>query len=188
MEAFVQPRVLSWEGLEVPADFPYLAAIFQGPPTHDRDAFALRHPRMEREKRAKIFAPFDALDGYGDAVRGKDVAYVDRIDLSEAGLAEEERAELARRLAILRSLTRTGRLARRNRVTVAVTYFVPCADENSFAYGVRGLYRQAVGICRGVDPELAGTITVDGAAIPLSEVVAIEAEGVFDRAWETDAP
>ena len=183
MISLVQPRVLSWEGLDVPADFPYLAAIFQGPPTHDHDAFSLRHPRMEREKRAKIFAPFDALDGYSDAVKSKDVAYVDKVDLNEDGLAEEERAELARRLEILRGLTRGGASAR-----VAVTYFVPCMDENSFSYGIRGRYATVSGVCRRVDCEASETITIDATAIPLSDVVGIEADGLFDVEWETDAP
>ena len=187
MISLVQPRVLSWEGLEVPADFPYLAAIFQGPPIHDHDAFALRHPRMDRGKRAKIFAPFDALDGYSDAVRRKDVAYVDKVDLNEAGLAEDERAELGRRLAILRELT-GGPAAGRRRVVATVTYFEPCLDEDSFSYGLRGQYRTATGVCRRVDCEVSRTITLDDEVIPLSEVIRVEAEGLFDADWAADAP
>ena len=37
-------------------------------PVHDGDAFEARHPKMTREARAKIFAPFAALKGYEEAI------------------------------------------------------------------------------------------------------------------------
>ena len=55
---------------------------------------------MDRGRRAKIFAPFDALDGYSESIDSKNVEYVGRIELEEA-----DRIELNRRLQILRSLT-----------------------------------------------------------------------------------
>ena len=188
MDSFVQPRVLSWDGMEIPADFPYITAIVEGPPIHDHDAFSLKHPRMDLGKRAKIFAPFDALDGYSDAVKSKNVVYVDKIDLNEDGLAEEKRAELARRLEILHSLTRTGRLARHNRIVVTVTWFIPCMDENSFSYGIRGQYKTTTGVCWKVDCEVAQTITVNATTIPLSDIISIGADGVFEEEWELYAP
>ena len=178
MISFALPKVLSWDGLDVPLDFPYLTAIFQGPPEHDHDDFSLRHPKMERGKRAKIFAPFDALDGYSAAIRSKDVEYTGRIELSE-----EDSEELSRRLDILHNLTRNGRMARANGVVVTVTYYVPCEDENSFAYGVQGLYNTAIGVCRKVDFEETNTITVGGETIPLDSIVSIEADKVFEVGW-----
>ena len=186
MISFMQPRVLSWDGMEVPIDFPYLTAILQGPPTHEHDGFSLQHPRMDRGKRAKIFAPFDALDGYSDAVRSKDVEYVERIDLHEDGLAEEERRELSRRMEILHDLTLTGERVRKNQVVVTVTYFVPCEDENSFAFGTMGRYEHATGICRKVD-FVNQTMTVDGAVLHLDDIICVDsADGVFDVAWELE--
>ena len=211
MLSFALPKTLPLDGLEIPIDFPYLSAIFQGPPKHIHDDFSRKHPRMELERRAKIFAPFDALDGYSDAVRSKDVEYVDRTDLAGAGLAgaglaeeglaedglteedcsefsEEDREELSRRLEILHNLTYTGRQARANRVVVTVTYFVPCADENSFAFGIRGLYKTVSGVCWKVDP-VGQTITVGASMVMLSSVAGIEsADGVFDIEWEIEAP
>ncbi len=188
MFSFVLPRTLTWDGMTVPIDFPYLSTIFQGPPRHDRDEFSFKHPRMERGKRAKIFAPFDALDGYSDAVKSKDVEYVERAELHEDGLAEDDREELARRLAILHNLTRTGSLARKNRIVVTVTYFVPCEDENSFAFGVKGLYKTVTGVCWRVDP-VGQIITVGESSIMLDSVAGIEsADGVFDVEWEMEAP
>ena len=188
MYSFVQPRVLSWDGMEIPVDFPYLTAIVEGPPIHDHDAFSLKHPRMDRGKRAKIFAPFDALDGYSAALKSKTVEYVDKIDLNEVGLAEEERTELARRLEILHTLTRTGRIARQNRIVVKVTWFVPCVDEDNFSFGIRGQYKTTTGICWKVQFEAEETITVDATTIPLSDIISIEADGVFEDEWELYAP
>ncbi len=193
MFSFALPKTLPLDGLEIPIDFPYLSSIFQGPPKHIHDDFSRNHPRMELERRAKIFAPFDALDGYSDAVRSKDVEYVERVDLNEdglagTGLAEEDHEELSRRLEILHNLTYTGRQARANHVVVTVTYFVPCADENSFAFGIRGLYKTVSGGCWKVD-FVQKTITVGENVLALNDVVSIEnADGLFDVEWEVEAP
>ena len=178
MISFALPGILPWNGLEIPLDFPYLTIIFQGPPEHDNDDFSLRHPKMERGKRAKIFAPFDALDGYSDAVRSKDTAYTERIELSE-----EDSEELSRCIGILHRLTLTGRTARESRIVVAVTHYVPCEDEDSFAYGIKGFYATAVGVCRKVDLEETKTITVGRETIPLDSITATEADKVFDVDW-----
>ena len=37
-------------------------------PVHDNDDFSIRHPKMSREDRAKIFAPFAALKGSEEAL------------------------------------------------------------------------------------------------------------------------
>lgn len=37
-------------------------------PIHDGDEFEARHPKMPREARAKIFAPFAALKGHNEAI------------------------------------------------------------------------------------------------------------------------
>ena len=191
MFSFVLPKTLPLDGLEIPIDFPYLSAIFQGPPKHIHDDFSLRHPKMELGRRAKIFAPFDALDGYSDAVRSKDVEYVDRTDLNGEDcneFSEEDREELSRRLEILHNLTYTGRQARANRVVVTITYFVPCEDENNFAFGIRGLYKTVSGVCWKVD-FIQKTITVGESVLALDDVVSIEsAHGLFDVEWEVEAP
>lgn len=38
-------------------------------PQHDGDAFSRRHPKMPLSKRAKIFLPFDALNGFSTAIK-----------------------------------------------------------------------------------------------------------------------
>ena len=160
-----------WEGRLVSLRFPYLQALFQQRPRHRMDAFEFRHPPMEREKRAKIFAPYDALDGYGDSVKKKNIQYVDRIIPDES-----QREELNRRLSILHGLTRTGRLAKQNRVIVTATYYAPCTDEHSFACGVRGQYLTVSGAVRKVDGELTQTLTVGDTVVSFDDLLSVEAE------------
>ena len=54
---------------KVPLSFPYLRVLMQGRPEHREDP---KHPPMDRGHRAKIFAPFDALDGFSAEIRKKD--------------------------------------------------------------------------------------------------------------------
>ena len=167
--------------MAMPADFKYREVFLRSRPQHDRcDRFSIRHPKMNVGKRAKIFAPFDALAGFSEAVAAKDVKYVERVEL-----CDEDRTELNRRLDILRNLTYTGRMARANRVTVRVTYFVPCADKHHEAYASRGQYRTVEGICWNVDAEVTKTILVDKMRIPMGDIVKVEAPGkIFETRWE----
>lgn len=53
----------------IPANFRYRDVLRRGKPVHEKfDRFSIRHPAMPLEKRAKIFAPFDALKGFSDAI------------------------------------------------------------------------------------------------------------------------
>lgn len=157
--------------MAMPEDFRYADVFARGRPVHGRfDEFSIRHPGMDRGKRAKIFAPFDALRGFGEAVSSKDVAYEEKVLPGE-----EEREELDRRLRVLRALT--GGPAGKDGVKVSVTYYEPCADENSESYGLRGRYVTVAGPCRAVDA-VERTLRVGGFAIPLDDVRKIEG-GVF---------
>lgn len=147
--------------MPMPAGFRYREVFLKGKPQHDRyDPFRLRHPRMDVGKRAKFFAPFDALRGFNFAIMCKNELYVDRLVLSP-----EDREELDRRLRILRGLTYSGRMARANRVQVTVTYYEPCSDVDSEAYGLQGQYKTVTGICLNVDPEVTKTILVGDACV-----------------------
>ncbi len=167
----------------LPIGFKYTAAFLSGRPQHHRfDDFSRKHPKMDRRRRAKIFAPFDALDGYSESIDSKNVEYVERIELEEA-----DRIELNRRLQILRTLTYNSKLARANQVKVNVRYYTPCTDHNRFAWQMLGKYVTATGICWKVDPEETGMITIDEAAIPLADVTEITAsdESLFKKdEWE----
>lgn len=55
--------------MTMPSDFKYKEAFRAGRPEHTRtDRFRIRHPAMDCGKRAKIFAPFDALRGFSVAI------------------------------------------------------------------------------------------------------------------------
>ena len=130
----------------LPAIARYGNLVFMERPVHTDDVFGRRHPKMTLLNRAKIFAPFAALVGFDEHIRSKDVPYERKHELG----ADEE-WELNHRLDILHSLTYNSKLARRNAVTVAIEYFVPCTDQNSDAYGSKGLYESVTGVVRRVD-------------------------------------
>jgi len=167
--------------MPMPAQFRYRDVFLKGKPRHDQyDNFSIRHPRMDTGHRAKIFSPFDALKGFNEAIAAKDVLYENRIEPSD-----EEKAELNSRLQILHNLTFNTRMARQNRVRVRVTYFDACSDVNHEAFGKRGRYETAEGICWNVDAELNNTITIDRRVIPLDDLLCIEdTSGIFAYSWE----
>ena len=166
--------------MAMPANFRYREVFLKGKPQHDQyDPFRARHPRMNRGHRAKLFAPFDALKGFNEAVSAKDVLYEDRLELNP-----EDSEELDRRLFILHNLTYNSRMARANRVQVSVTYYQPCQDQEHDAYGMRGQYQTINGICWNVDAEVNRTITVDRMKLSLDDVIRIDAPGdVFKIDW-----
>ena len=156
--------------MAMPAGFSYREVFYKGKPRHEKfDDFSLRHPPMDVGHRAKIFAPFDALKGFNEAVSAKNVRYERRRVLSP-----EDEEERNRCLEVLHSLTVNTRVARKNRVPVSVTYYEPCSDENNEAYGVGGRYLTVTDICWKVDAEVTGTILVGQTGIPLGDVFKIE--------------
>lgn len=166
--------------MPMPANFKYREVFLKGKPRHDRfDSFRIRHPQMDVGKRAKLFAPFDALRGFDFAILMKNELYEDK-----AVLSPEDSEELSRRLQILHNLTWNSRMARINRPQVTVTYYEPCNDENNEAYGCRGQYRTITGICVNVDAEVTRTITIEGTKLSLQNVTKIESPGdLFKKNW-----
>ena len=158
-----------------------LRVFLHGKTQHEaEDPFRIRHPIMPCSRRAKLFSPFDALRGFDAAIWSKDVLYEDRKLLDES-----EQEILDRKLVLLRKLTYNSRVARQNRPTVTVTYFSPCTDENSFAYGSQGQYVSVTGIVHNVDPDVSRTITLDDQVIDLSDISDISGS-VF--AYMEDSP
>ena len=151
----------------LPPHFPYTAVFLHGRPRHEDDEFSRAHPPMDRGRRAKIFAPFDALDGYGTAIRAKNALYVDKIALSE-----DEKAEINRRLTVLRSRIPAGRRSGGAMPEVRATYYVPCADRNSDAFGRKGRYETVRGPCARVD-DTARALTVGSTVIRFEDLLQI---------------
>ena len=74
--------VPNWDLRRIPVTCPYIRVLVRGCPVHAGDDFSLRHPRMERGLRAKIFAPFDALEGFTERIRTRDAALVETMEKS----------------------------------------------------------------------------------------------------------
>lgn len=62
----------NWDLRRIPAAGPYVRVLARGCPALTGSCFPLLHPQMERGRRAKIFAPFDALEGFSDRIRTRD--------------------------------------------------------------------------------------------------------------------
>ena len=149
--------------MPMPAGFPLKDLFLKGRPAHKKyDDFWQKHPPMKPGRRAKIFAPFDALAGFDDAIASKEVLYEPKRHLSD-----HEKESLNKKLQRLAALTRSGKETRKNRPSAAVTFFVPCVDKNSFAYGQEGTYNTITGF---VEKVTGYAITIDGQDIPLEDV------------------
>ena len=166
----------------VPKNFKYTDVLQRGRPQHGKwDSFQRRHPPMTVEHWAKIFSPFDALDGFDERIAEKEVVYACRTELSP-----DDQAELDRRLDILRNLTYNSRMARENRVMVRVISFVPCTDENHFAFRIAaGKYETTAGMVLRVEPDSLRLRTENGDRnILFCDLREIQSEaGIFNRAW-----
>lgn len=73
---------------------------------------------------------------------------------------EDDAAELDRKLDHLHNLTWNGRMARANHVMARVKHFVPCADQENFAYGNAGSYETVSGMVLRVDVDVERTVTL----------------------------
>ena len=119
-------------------------------------------------QRAKIFSPFAALKGFEEAIDEKVRRYVEKRELSD-----EEQEALDTALSRLHDLTKNLRMAKENRVTAAVTFFIPCADENHEAYGHGGSYERYTGTVWKVDSLLTKSLLIGDRAIEFSELAEI---------------
>lgn len=158
--------------MPMPVSFSYRDVFFRGKPKHEKyDDFSLKHPKMDVGHRAKIFAPFDALKGFNEAVAAKDVIYEDKIQIEE-----EDKAAINEKLNMLHNLTINSRIAKENRVRVSVTCYIPCEDENHEAFGAKGQYHTIIGICRYVDGDVLQEICIDQTKIPFDNILKIDIE------------
>lgn len=118
-----------------------------------------KHPRMPMIDRAAQFSPFQALSGYGEAIRE-----TARITGEKAELTEEEKAILDEKLRLLAT---TGGEA-------LFTYFLPDGRKNG------GAYVTAVGAIKKLDPLEGRIILTDGTVIPIEHIFEIENKSVID--------
>ena len=159
--------------MPMPVSFAHRSLFLQGRPRHEKfSEFWRAHPPMDTRHRAKIFAPFDALAGFDEAIESKLVQYTEKRTLSE-----EEKEKIDTALATLHSLTYNSRVARLNQPQASVTYFVPCVDEHSEWYGIGGRYETVSGTVSKVDTIVEKVLILDDQIIPLdaiSEIMTVD--------------
>ena len=150
----------------------YQTALALGRPKHGAfEEFSLRHPAMPLCQRAKIFSPFDALDGFREAIDKKRRLYVEKRELTE-----EEQENLNRTIQYLHERTANRRMAKTEPLRVTVTYYKPSEDECHEAYGCRGTYERFSGTVWKVDALLRKTILIGDREIELDDVALLSIE------------
>ena len=156
--------------MKMPADFRYRHVLEKGKPRHDKySRFRIRHPEMPCSRRAKIFAPFDALKGFNEAISSKNINYTDRPVLSayRKNLLNRKLSELQKTILLRRTAGKTG-------IDVSVTYFELCTDRENAAYGIRGLIKTVTGCCRRIDAEVSRCIELDGLTISFEDLLDVD--------------
>ena len=129
-------------------------------PIHDGDLFSRRHPRMTTLNRAKLFAPFAALTGFGQCILGQEVPYEPKRELSHG-----EQQKINKALS--------GLVGRRG-ATVSVEYFAPCTDPCHAGFGCLGLYRRIRGKVQEVDA-VHQILRVEDTFIPFDDIYRLRA-------------
>ena len=156
--------------MPMPADFPYKKIMQIGRPKHEKYSdFGMRHPTMSCSRRAKIFAPFDALAGFSDRINKKETLYE-----AKKFLSEEEKASLERKLTYLYHLFVKAKYRKAPFPEVTVTFFEPCNDPENDAYGTKGLYKNITGTVNQMDLEVDRAMTIDGRVLDVEDLIDIE--------------
>lgn len=145
----------------------------------------LSHPQMDITKRAAMFASFDALVGYKEAVDETARTTDGRIELSEGELEE-----LGRRLMVVIDRMEEGkdngelpsgiiRADETSAPTVTITYFVPDATKDG------GEYRTVTGAVIKIDLYQRLLYLDSGLLIRIDDVVKFDGE-LFDEYDSSD--
>ncbi len=155
----------------IPQDFKYRSVLLRGKPSHGKyDSFRIRHPLMSTARRAKIFAPFDALAGFDEAIAGKEIRYEKKRQLSEEALAL-----LDQQITLLRTLTQKSRRNAYPPAAATVFYYVPCTDPCHEAFQIMGRYENYSGIVHRVDI-YQRLLLIGDRKIPLDDICTITPE------------
>ncbi len=112
-----------------------------------------KHPRMPMADRTAQFSPFQALSGFGSAIRETARVTGERVELSE-----DEKAILDEKLRLLLETGGAG----------VFTYFLP--DERKDG----GAYIAAIGTIKKIDPLEGRVILTERTSIPIEDILEIE--------------
>ncbi|MBQ9519054.1 MAG: hypothetical protein IJR59_04080 [Firmicutes bacterium] len=123
-------------------------------PEHKDDVFAAKHPKMRRQDRAKIFAPFATLSGHAEQIHAQERVKVEKVELSQDCIDEiniiiqdmEEKIDL------------------KQMVKAAVTYFVPDNERTN-----EGRYITAEGKVDKIDVTF-GKMLIEGQIVKFEDI------------------
>lgn len=125
-------------------DEKYVSCFVQGRPVHNGDRFSKEHPCMPSGHRAKLFMPFDALDGYSEAI-----AQRQKITEPPPELTEDEKEALGCEFARLHEQWLAG-----EHLLVTVVFFQrDLRTEALRGDGSRGTFRETSGMLTRIDPD-----------------------------------
>ena len=149
-----------------------LNSITKKRPSHDGDAFSRQHPKMPRSNRAKLFMPFDALDGFDETMEAETVETIHPVPLTE-----EMKTELGEKLQTLEARLSTlppKRYDRKGLLPIAVLYFEEDQSQTALHKdGPRGHYHWLTGDLLDIDI-LSHSINLSGRPLRLDRLYAIE--------------
>ena len=123
-------------------------------PIHIDDTLAAKYPRMPRQDRAKIFAPFAALHGHAEQTHAQERITVEKIDLSQDDIDEIN--------IIIQDIEEQIDL--KQTVKAAVTYFVPDNERTN-----EGRYITIEGKVDKIDVTF-GKMLIDGQIVKFEDI------------------
>lgn len=156
----------------------YEDIIHKKRPVHVNDDFAVKHPRMRTEDRAKIFTPFAALKGYEESIQERQrVTQPPReLDDEQKALLSEMLDALSKRLADWKKARKDPNSPASSLSPILVTVVCFERDESMEAImkdGIRGKYVRRSGALSSID-HVGGTMTVAGTSIAFDDIMSIE--------------
>lgn len=116
-----------------------------------------RHPRMDRHKRASQFAPFDALNGFGEEIEEHSRLTKKKIILDDDAISEIN--------DILQSFSRE--------VEYIFTYFVPDKTKDG------GEYKIETALIKKVDFNEGSIFLSNGSILNISDIIRIRVAGKY---------
>ena len=129
-------------------------------PEHKDDSFAARHPKMRRQDRAKIFAPFAALSGHAEQTHSVRRITAEKIELSQDDIDKIN--------IILQDMGE--KLDIKQPVYAEIMYFVPDPEREN-----EGQYRLYKGLVKKIDVTF-GKIFAEDIVIDFGDIYSVVPE------------
>ena len=160
----------------MPRNFKYRDVFMKGRPNHNGwDSFRIKHPPMPASRWAKIYAPFDALKGFSEAIAEKEEIYIQKPELSEP-----EKDELDRKLWLLTELTGSRKSPGTDQIIATIEYFEVMKTSDN-GKDLLGKTQTITGQLSRIDI-IRRSILIDNRLVDISDILKIESE-ILDDLW-----